>query len=580
MEPIKLVIWDLDETFWKGTLSEDPIEYLDRNQNIVMELSRRGIVNSICSKNNHDEAVSMLREKGIFDFFVFTHIDWLPKGPAVKQIIDDMQLRPENVLFLDDNHLNLEEARYFAPGIQTAHPDILENLLAQDAVKGKADRDLTRLEQYRILEKKVTDRTVSKSSNEEFLRSCRIKVHIGKDCVKHKERILELINRTNQLNFTKRRTSEAELDRLLRSPQNQTGFLNVSDRYGDYGLSGFYSLQGNRLMHFLFSCRIMDMGIEQWFYRKLGCPALEIRGDVATPLSTKREVDWIEQIETDRAPSPETGGKSAHIFVKGGCDLEQTASYLKKYFAVQTEFNYPSEKGLPIHTEHTEILKRCSPETLEEFGEVIDRVAFLDRNAFTTGLLEYPGEAYIYSVLMDLTQGLYRYRETDLVVPYGDLLVDLTQPGNWPRYFDKYREQGLTEEFLTWFGANFHFLGGLDEKTLRENLSWLRSRLPSKKALILINASEVIKEHPIEIDRWRHYRTMNAVVDDFVGKQPDVYLCDVRKFVRTEKDVTDNIRHYHRKTYLQIAREVKDIIEKNVPGCKRQGLIEKIKDLF
>lgn len=48
--PIKLVIWDLDETFWEGTLSEEGISIIEDNLKLVKELSKRGIVNSICSK--------------------------------------------------------------------------------------------------------------------------------------------------------------------------------------------------------------------------------------------------------------------------------------------------------------------------------------------------------------------------------------------------------------------------------------------------------------------------------------------------------------------------------------------------
>ena len=50
--PIKIVIWDLDETFWKGTLSEGAIDAVPLNSKTVQELSRRGIINSIASKNS------------------------------------------------------------------------------------------------------------------------------------------------------------------------------------------------------------------------------------------------------------------------------------------------------------------------------------------------------------------------------------------------------------------------------------------------------------------------------------------------------------------------------------------------
>jgi hypothetical protein len=48
-ETIKLVIWDLDETFWRGTLDEGGItQYVQAHHDIVVELAQRGIMSSIC----------------------------------------------------------------------------------------------------------------------------------------------------------------------------------------------------------------------------------------------------------------------------------------------------------------------------------------------------------------------------------------------------------------------------------------------------------------------------------------------------------------------------------------------------
>lgn len=56
IKDIKLIIWDLDETFWKGTLSDhdSKIEAVIDNINLVKNLSERGIINSVCSKNKRE----------------------------------------------------------------------------------------------------------------------------------------------------------------------------------------------------------------------------------------------------------------------------------------------------------------------------------------------------------------------------------------------------------------------------------------------------------------------------------------------------------------------------------------------
>src|SRR5271157_5831628 len=80
-EAIRLVVWDLDETFWRGTLTEGGIEeYLEDCHNLVIRLAERGILSSICSKNDHESVKQILLERKLWDYFVFPSIDWAPKG--------------------------------------------------------------------------------------------------------------------------------------------------------------------------------------------------------------------------------------------------------------------------------------------------------------------------------------------------------------------------------------------------------------------------------------------------------------------------------------------------------------------
>ena len=76
-------------------------------------------------------------------------------------------------------------------------------------------------------------------------------------------RIEELINRTNQLNFTMNRVEEGSMAlEIADNALNETWSLFAWDDYGDYGLIGFAMVRKKQLVHFLFSCRTMNMGIE------------------------------------------------------------------------------------------------------------------------------------------------------------------------------------------------------------------------------------------------------------------------------------------------------------------------------
>src|SRR5712691_6797038 len=90
---IKLVIWDLDDTLWRGTLAEgDDVVLFEHRAESVRALNRCGIVSSICSKNDPVSARQTLERMNLWDQFVFPRIAFVPKAAAVRQIIDDMQL--------------------------------------------------------------------------------------------------------------------------------------------------------------------------------------------------------------------------------------------------------------------------------------------------------------------------------------------------------------------------------------------------------------------------------------------------------------------------------------------------------
>ncbi|MBV8978446.1 MAG: hypothetical protein JO261_13200 [Alphaproteobacteria bacterium] len=330
---VKLVVWDLDDTFWQGTLAEGGITPVADNVARVVELSKRGIVNSICSKNDHATARAKLEELGAWDYFVFPVIRFEPKGKAIAEMIETAALRAENVLFLDDNPANLEEARYFNPGIMAAHPsDVLEGLLDHPHLAGKPDPELTRLNQYRFLQKKAEVRSTSTVSNEEFLRQSDIRVTIDYDVEANFDRVVELINRANQLNYTKKRLEKpAQLARFresLRAFALHSGCVWVRDNYGDYGLVGFFQMarrpNKKKLRHFVFSCRTMNMGIEQYIYDLLDRPEIDIVEPVSYGLEGRTRIDWINRGEGQGEDGAANGGK---LLLLGGCDLLRLSSY-------------------------------------------------------------------------------------------------------------------------------------------------------------------------------------------------------------------------------------------------------------
>ena len=165
---IKLVIWDLDETFWDGTLSEGPVVQVAQNLERVKTLCHRGIMNSISSKNDFDAARAKLQDLGVWEYFVFPSILWAPKGQQVKDIITRMKLRPVNVLVVDDNALNRAEIQHYNDGIHVLDPTDWAKI--DISGWGKDDASLSRLKNYKLLETKTDAAVAHGGDNESFLR--------------------------------------------------------------------------------------------------------------------------------------------------------------------------------------------------------------------------------------------------------------------------------------------------------------------------------------------------------------------------------------------------------------------------
>lgn len=386
---LKLVIWDLDETFWNGTIDDgDTPEIPDSHIELIKALTDHGIVNSICSKNEKNKVKNILEEKGIWDLFVFPSIDWSAKGNRIKEMLNEMGLRAVNTLFIDDNHLNIEEAEFCVPGLVTAYPDVAENLLEE--IKNsdlKIDTTHKRLKQYKVLEEKATEKS-SYGSAKDFLLSCHIKVDIHRDCLNEEPRIYEFINRSNQLNFTKMRSSEEEVKAMLVNPDYKCGTVWVKDRFGDYGMVGFYAVKDGRAEHFLFSCRTIGMGIEQYVYQILGCPEIKIVGEVIAELGSKEPLEWINLEEEAEISEDATSlsGQRHSILIKGPCDMDQIFNFIKAKDIIDSEMTYVNRRsGVAMQgPQHTVQILENLTLTADQKKSITEELPFASDDFFDT----------------------------------------------------------------------------------------------------------------------------------------------------------------------------------------------------
>ena len=558
LETIKLIVWDLDETFWSGTLSEGIVSAPGKNIQLVKDLTDNGVINSICSKNDFESAKRILQDIGVWDLFVFPSINWESKGPQLKDKLDKMALRPVNVLFLDDNPSNLGEAKHYLPEIQTGGPELIPELIAQAKSLEKKDPSHKRLKQYKILEEKDTA-SKSYSSSEDFLYDSNIQVRILDDCLNQIKRIHELLLRSNQLNYTKKRISIDELESILKDSDYQCGYVTVKDRFGDYGVIGFYALKENHLDHFLFSCRTMGQKIEQWVYAHLGFPELDIIGEVRTKLNDHECPGWINQTtqRLERSLSETSCPSSGYrILIKGPCDLSHALVYIKGSDRFDTEFTYVSNAEGQIidaynHSVHIEGLYSYSE---EEKTELCQDCFFIDPKMLSGSFFTNGYDVIVLSTLIESTYQIYRKKGTDLKVVFGGL--DLTDSDNWDAYINNTTYTGgnrFTAEFLKTFAKEYECIGLTTPEMyiafLEKCLQWLD---PKTHLCLVLGAT---KYDDTEGARLRHVY-LNQAIKEYADCHSRIHFIEIDDCIQDQSDFLGGINHFSSRVYYEIAQRI------------------------
>ena len=561
----KLIIWDLDDTFWSGNLSEGDVVLKPEAIALVRELTTKGIMNSICSKNNFEDVKNKfigLGLKDVWDLFVFVSIDWTPKGERIQNIIKSMNLRNENVVFIDDNVSNINEAKFYSPNIMSATPEFINKIAEELYLVNDYDFEHTRLKQYKILEEK-SHQIAQASSNEDFLRSSKIKICIKKDCLNNLERIKKLITRTNQLNFTKFR--DENLEDTIKN--NDCAYIIAEDKFGNYGICGFYALnkKENKLVHFLFSCRIMNMGIEQFVYDYLRRPQIEIKGEVASTLDSK--VDWIEiveNLEIKTAPVPKLNNKN--ILFKGPCDLYLTLSYIEADCNIDTEFPYWNKQLVYIlaHT-HTAFIEQTHRLSKEKLAELSMRFPLPNEDEFRTKFFDEKYNLVFLSLLTVTHSGIYINKDDGTYAFFGFADCDITNESNWEKILApipvEARQQNIL--MLKEFQKHYVFGGNPPVDLVIKNINYILDNLKAK--LVLILGSEIPTDKiqaGYENMAERHKILNSAIKETFKERVEFIELTD---FIKSDEDYTTCINHFSRRVYVDLAQRVVEIAN-NVLG--------------
>ena len=269
---IKCVAWDLDNTIWDGILIEGKVSIKPKIIKIMRELDEKGIINSVVSKNNKEEALKKIEEFSLLDLIVFPQINWNPKSINILSLAKKMNIGTDSICFIDDSVFELSEVSNSLPEVLCLNVESIDQIKDMDCFNTKITEDSKKRRlTYKMMEKEQNELESWDGNIDDFLKTCCIKVNIAKPKDNEIYRCYELIQRTNQLNASGRRLSLEEINYYINSDDFAAYTIKVKDKFGDYGIVGFsiFSIKDKTVTDFVISCRVANKTIEQAFIQFL-----------------------------------------------------------------------------------------------------------------------------------------------------------------------------------------------------------------------------------------------------------------------------------------------------------------------
>lgn len=267
----KCIVWDLDNTLWDGTLIEDGPEGIrlrDEVVALIKETDRRGILHSIASKNNPADAMNVLQRWGLAEYFLHPQIGWHPKSQSIARIAKLLNIGVDTLAFVDDQQFEREEVRARHAQVAVVDASDVRSISSrQECLVLVTEESQRRRFMYRQEEEREHALESFQGDYAKFLRECQLELLLTQLTSENLERVYELAQRTNQMNFSGSRYPRAKLQEIQQSGLHSTYVMHCTDRFGSYGIVGFALVDTRepRLLDLMFSCRIQGKRVEHGF---------------------------------------------------------------------------------------------------------------------------------------------------------------------------------------------------------------------------------------------------------------------------------------------------------------------------
>ena len=290
----KALIFDCDNTLWKGILGEDGFDNIEMSpstkdgaifsevQSIALSLSKQGILIGLCSKNNLkdiDEVIKFhpdmqLRKK----YITINKSNWLDKVTNLRQIAKELNIGLDSLVFVDDSSFEVNLIKEQLPEITVLqvpeklyeYPKLLRENIGLFYNLSVTEEDTKKIEMYKQQVKRENVKNEFMNIND-YLASLELKMTIYDDNKSIIPRMSQMSQKTNQFNLTTKRYTEGDIKNFISSNNTKVFAFSVSDKFGDSGVTGLCILNFDKIKKtadidtFLMSCRIIGRNIEYAF---------------------------------------------------------------------------------------------------------------------------------------------------------------------------------------------------------------------------------------------------------------------------------------------------------------------------
>jgi FkbH-like protein len=244
----------------------------------------QGIILCLCSKNHQTDVRAVFAARPdmplSFEHILSHRINWSCKSANLISLAEELQLDLDAFMFIDDNPLECAEVRDRCPEVLTLQiptdPDAVHAFLHHtwafdlSTVSAEAAKRTMYYRQNRQREAVLSAAPDFAS----FLAELQLDVNVSPLRGGQLGRAAELLARTNQFNLTTIRRTAGEISVLMRESPFHLMTVSVSDRFGEYGLTGlvFMIVDGStaEVDTFILSCRVLGRGVEAAVVNQLG----------------------------------------------------------------------------------------------------------------------------------------------------------------------------------------------------------------------------------------------------------------------------------------------------------------------